>query len=352
MALNIFQMRTEHPVRFLALAVLMIALLPACNRPSGVTFRRDDAARKVEVNIGGRYFTSLYYPEDECKTILWPIMTSSGIDITRGYPRAPRAFESVDHIHHSGLWFNHGAVNGLDFWNANSSLPEERRRLFGTVVLRSIESADPPRIVTLSDWVDFDGNVLLTERTTYTFAGGRHERSVVRTAELTAVDTVFFGEDKEGMLGLRVDRAFQQPSDQPTLYLDAEGKPSGQRTVNKDGVTGLYTNSLGFTGDDCWGTRPEWTRLDGTKQGDDISILIIDSRDNVNVPAWSHARGYGLFAVNNLGGKAIEPGFSGDASFTLLPGESKTFSYKIIIKDGGHLGGEESEAYARDFNGR
>ena len=201
----------------------------------------------------------------------------------------------------------------------------------------------------------YDGDWFKDQRSgngTYTFAGGRHERSVVRTAELTAVDTVFFGEDKEGMLGLRVDRAFQQPSDQPTLYLDAEGKPSGQRTVNKDGVTGLYTNSLGFTGDDCWGTRPEWTRLDGTKQGDDISILIIDSRDNVNFPAWSHARGYGLFAVNNLGGKAIEPGFSGDASFTLLPGESKTFSYKIIIKDGGHLGGEESEAYARDFNGR
>ena len=328
----------------------VLTLLCACQGSPAVTFDRDDAARKVDIRVDGRYFTTFFYPEDECKPILWPILTASGIDITRGYPRAPRPFESVDHIHHSGLWFNHGLVNGIDFWNSYYDLPEERKPLFGSVVLRSIESAEGDRMVTLSDWVDHEGHVLLTEKTVYTFGGSRDERFIIRSAELTAVDTVRFDEDKEGMLGLRVDRAFQQPSDAPVRYLDADAQPCDTPTVNKEGVTGLYTNSLGFTGDDAWGKRAEWTKLDGTKDGDDITILIIDAKDNLNFPAWSHARGYGLFAVNNLGGKAIDPASEGPVGFVLEPGESKVFTYKVIIKNGGHLSAAEAEARARAFN--
>lgn len=327
------------------------ALLCACGSAPSVSFERDDAARKVEIRVGGKPFTTLFYPEDERKPILWPILTASGVDITRGFPRAPRAFESVDHPHHSGLWFNHGDVNGLDFWNNYHAHPAERQAAYGTVLLRSIESAEGDRLVTLSDWVDHTGHVLLTERTTYTFGGSRNERTIVRTALLTAVDTVRFGEDKEGMLGLRVDRAFQQPSDKPVLYLDADGKPADGPTVNMDGVTGLYTNSLGFQGDEAWSKRAEWTRLDGTKDGDDISILIIDSKDNPNFPAWSHARGYGLFAVNNLGGKQMDRSYTGTPGFTLLPGQTRAFTYKVIIKNGGHLDDKQSEERARAFNG-
>ena len=328
----------------------VLTLLCACQGSPAVTFDRDDAARKVDIRVDGRYFTTFFYPEDECKPILWPILTASGIDITRGYPRAPRPFESVDHVHHSGLWFNHGNVNGLDFWNNYSGFPPERKPMYGSVLLRSIESTEGDQLVTLSDWVDNDGKVLLTERTTYTFGGSRDERSIVRSAVLTAVDTVRFDADKEGMLGLRVDRAFQQPSDSPVRYLDAQGQPSDGPTVNKEGVTGLYTNSLGFTGDEAWSKRAEWTKLDGTKDGDDITILIIDSKDNYNFPAWSHARGYGLFAVNNLGGRDMDKSVTGDVGFKLAPGEGKTFTYQIIIKNGGHLSAAEAEARARAFN--
>ena len=328
----------------------VLALLCACQAAPAVTFDRDDAAHKVDVSIDGRYFTTFFYPEDECKPILWPIMTASGIDITRGYPRAPRPFESVDHVHHSGLWFNHGNVNGLDFWNNYSGFPPERKPLYGSVLLRSIESAEGNRLVTLSDWVDNDGKVLLTERTVYTFDGSRNERSIVRRAELTAVDTVVFAADKEGMLGLRVDRAFQQPSDSPVRYLDANGQPSDGPTVNKEGVTGLYTNSLGFTGDEAWSKRAEGTKLDGTKDGDDITILIIDSKDNYNFPAWSHARGYGLFAVNSMGGRAFDNSLPGPVTLDLLPSESVTFSYLIVIKGNGFLTPEQASALAAEFN--
>lgn len=335
--------------RFLTL-ISLACLLAGCGSGPAVSFERDDAASTVTVRIDGRYFTTLHYGADEAKPILWPIVTASGTDITRGFPKAPRAFESTDHPHHSGLWFNHGDVNGIDFWNSSYAVPPERKPEYGYIRLRSIESARGDRLVTLSDWEDSDGRVLLTERSEYTFGGSRDERFILRSTTLTAVDTVRFGEDKEGMLGLRVDRAFQQPSDQPLRYLDAEGRDTGEATVNKDGVTGLYVNSLGFSGDEAWSKRAEWTKLDGTKDGDDISILIIDSRDNLNFPGWSHARGYGLFAVNNLGGKAMDPRSEGPVGFVLNPSESITFTYKVIIKDGGHLSVSEAEARAREFN--
>lgn len=328
------------------------ALLLACNpdKTAKVEFIRDDAARKVDIQIGGTYFTTYLYPEDVEKPILWPIFSASGKDITRGFPRAPRAFESTDHPHHSGLWFNFGNVNGLDFWNNSFAIPAERKSAYGTIVFDKIVSAEDGRLVTLSNWVDNDGKVLMTEKTTFTFEGTGDERSIVRSALLTAVEPVLFSESKEGMLGLRVDRAFQKPSDKPERYTDDKGNVTEVATVNNEGVCGEYVNSLGDREDDVWSKRAEWTMLNGTKEGDDISILIIDSKDNPNFPAWSHARGYGLFAVNNMGGRDFDKSLPEPVELKLNPSESVTFTYKIIIKNNGFLTSEEATARAKEFN--
>ena len=341
------------PMRKLLYLLLPVcALLGACSaeKKAGVVFVRDDAARKVDVSIGGTYFTSYFYPTDMEKQVLWPIQTASGKDITRGYPRAPRAFESTDHPHHVGLWFNFGSVNGLDFWNNSFAIPAERKPLYGSVVFDRIVSAADGKLVTLANWVDNDGKVLMTEETTFTFAGTADERSVVRSAKLTAVAPVLFKENKEGMLGLRVDRAFQQPSDKPQRFTDANGIVTEVATVNNEGICGEYVNSLGDKGDAVWSKRAEWTMLNGTKEGDDISILIIDAKGNPNYPAWSHARGYGLFAVNSMGGKDFDSTLTEPVELSLQPGESVTFSYKLIVKNGGFLTPEQADQRAAAFN--
>ena len=329
----------------------LLALLTCCSgKKADVVFDRDDAARKVDITVDGVYFTSLIYPEDMEKPVLWPINSASGKEITRGFPRAPRAFESTDHPHQTGLWFNFGNVNGLDFWNNSYAIPAERKASYGSVVFDKIVSAADGKLVTLSNWVDNDGKVLMTEETTFVFDGTKDERSIVRTAKLTAVEPVTFGESKEGMLGLRVDRAFQKPSDKPERYTDANGIVTTVATVNNEGVNGEYVNSFGDRGDDVWSKRAEWTMLNGTKEGDDISILIIDSKGNPNFPAWSHARGYGLFAVNNMGGREFDRSLPQPAGYKLDPGQTVTFTYKIIIKSNGFLTTEQAAAYARDFN--
>ena len=329
----------------------LLALITCCSgRKADVAFDRDDDARKIDISIDGKYFTSYIYPVDMEKPVLWPIVSASGKEITRGFPYAPRAFESTDHPHQTGLWFNFGNVNGLDFWNNSYAISTARKASYGSIVLDQIVSAENGRLVTLSNWVDNDGNILMTEETTFDFDGTDDERSIVRTAKLTAVRPVEFGESKEGMLGLRVDRAFQKPSDKPERYTDANGIVTEVATVNNEGVCGEYVNSLGDRGDDVWSKRAEWTMLNGTKEGDDISILIVDSKDNPNYPAWSHARGYGLFAVNNMGGREFDRTLPEPAGYKLEPGETVTFTYKVIIKDNGFLTSEEAGARAREFN--
>jgi hypothetical protein len=88
----------------------------------------------VDVLIDGKLFTSYIYPNTIKKPVLYPLKTSKGTKITRGFPLEPTPGERVDHPHHVGLWFNYGDVNGLDFWNNSDSIKVEKRGGYGTIV--------------------------------------------------------------------------------------------------------------------------------------------------------------------------------------------------------------------------
>ena len=84
--------------------------------------------------IDGKLFTSYQYPENIEKPFLFPVYAPNGSVITRGFPIEPRKGERVDHPHHIGIWFNHGNVNGLDFWNNSSAIPAEKKDSYGHIV--------------------------------------------------------------------------------------------------------------------------------------------------------------------------------------------------------------------------
>ena len=98
-----------------------------------VEFKNNEKDKKVEVFIGGKFFTAYIYPDNMEKQSLYPIVSASGKTITRGYPLNPRSFERTDHPHHVGLWFNFGDVNGLDFWNNSYAIPANKKSLYGWV---------------------------------------------------------------------------------------------------------------------------------------------------------------------------------------------------------------------------
>lgn len=315
-----------------------------------VTFKRDDVNQKVDVFIDHKYFTSYIYPDNLEKQVLYPIVTASGKEITRGYPINPRPFERTDHPHHIGLWFNFGDVNGLDFWNNSFAIKPEEKHRYGSIKFREIVKTDPKTgtLITRSDWVNNDGEVLLHEKATFVFSENDGIRTIDRTTELTAQMEVTFTENKEGLLGMRMDRAFEEPATEPERFLDANGNVTEVPVLNNEGVNGVYRNAEGLTGSGgVWGKRSPWVALRAEKEGEVITVVMFDCPDNPNYPAWSHARGYGLFAMNNLAGRAVDKN-APSVKITLKEGEKITFRHRVVI--GGDLSDAQIENIADNFN--
>lgn len=327
----------------------LVALLLGCTASAPkVEFKHDAQAKKVEVWFGDSFFTSYIYPDDIEKQVLYPITTASGKEITRGYPINPRPFERTDHPHHVGLWLNFGDVNGLDFWNNSFAIKPEDKHKFGSIKFKEILETNPQTgtLITASDWVDSDNEVLLNEKTTFVFSEEGVVRTIDRTSELTAQKEVTFTENKEGLLGLRVDRSFEEPATKPGRFLDAEGNVTEVPVLNNEGVNGVYRNAEGITGGDVWAKRSPWVALRAEKDNEIITIVMMDHPDNPNYPAWSHARGYGLFASNNFAGRAVDENAE-PVLLTLKPGEKLKIRYKVII--GGDLTNEQISTIQNNF---
>jgi Family of unknown function (DUF6807) len=327
----------RHSATFL-LAPLVIATVTVATETPRIQVVAHPVAPRVDVTIDGKPFTSYMYPREEKKPYLYPLRTAKGTVVTRGWPVEPRPNERVDHPHHIGLWFNYGDVNGLDFWNNSNAIPADRAPRMGTVVHKRVIEAssgrDKGELNVEMDWVDSKGTLLLEENTHFVFRGDATSRTIDRITRLTAMkEPVVFGESKEGVLGIRVARGLEQPSNAPDVFTDASGQASKTKVVNNEGVTGNYVGSDGKTGDAVWGTRGPWTMLKGKVEGEEVTLAILDHPSNPGHPTYWHARGYGLYAANNLGQNAFDPK-QPEVKRTIAPGESMTFRHRVMIVSG------------------
>src|SRR5690348_9811480 len=94
---------------------------------------QDPGQKKIDVLIGGKPFTSFLYPDTLEKPVLYPVHTSNGALVTRGFPISMRKDEPTDHPHHLGIWFTFENVNGLDFWNNSYAIPAEKKKQYGWI---------------------------------------------------------------------------------------------------------------------------------------------------------------------------------------------------------------------------
>jgi hypothetical protein len=306
--------------------------------PPQVDVRSQPEARRVDVTIGGKPFSSYIWPERLAKPVLYPIRTARGTLVTRGFPMDPRPGERVDHPHHVGLWFNYGDVSGVDFWNNSDALPKEQQAKMGRIVHRAVAStksgAGKGELEVDADWIMPDGSVALHEHTRFVFRADGDARSIERVTRLEAGDKpVSFPDNKEGVLGMRVTRALEAPADKPEVFTDASGKPTTVAALDNAGVNGSYTSSEGLAGDKVWGTRGRWCALSGKVEGEDVVLLMLDHPKNPGYPTYWHARGYGLFAANPLGQAALSNGKE-TLNFFLPPKASVTFRHRLVLLPG------------------
>lgn len=325
----------------------------AQNKQKGFAIVNQKEAKQIDILYNGKLLTAYCYYDSIFKPFLFPLNTVDGITVTRGYPLQPRAGERTDHPHHTGLWMNYESVNGLDFWNNSTAIAPERKHLYGTIrhtgLVTTKAEANRATLTASADWQRPDGQVLLNEKTTYVFTVKGKEFFIDRISTLTALkEQVDFKDVKDGFLAIRVARELEMPSKEAGSFVDVHGNKTDVPLMDNSAVTGMYYNSKGLRGDSVWGSQGRWALLKGTKDGKAITIGMFDHPSNVGYPTYWHARGYGLFALNPLGRKVFSNGKE-ELNFSLKPGASVTFRYRVLIASNENIAAAQMNQLADAF---
>lgn len=347
----------------ISIVILSIVFSTSCNlklkkqgqsdKEPKVAFVENDASKSIDVLVGGQLFTTLRWPNNMTKPVLYPVLTAAGTEITRGFPIRPKAGERVDHPHQIGMWLTYGNVDGNDFWGNGSQGLGTRNENGGTIkhlkVDKMTEGAGEGVLATSESWIGNSGKELLKEHTEYHFMADDSVRIIDRITTLTAAgNDVVLPDTKEGMFGIRVARQLELPDQGEITLYSADGHPEKVKGMSNEGISGNYKSSEGDTGLEVWGTRARWMDLYGNIGDEKISLVICDHPKNQSYPTWWHARGYGLFAANPLGAKDFTKGEE-VVDFSIPAGQSTTFRYRVIISSGFHLTDDDINAYADDF---
>jgi hypothetical protein len=309
----------------LALSVVGLVVMASAG-PSGtqspptVVIRHDETARRFDVTIGGRGFTSYRYgPEFKDKPVFYPVVAPNGARINREYPMVTGvAGESADHPHHQSLFFTYDEVNGTNFWN-----PEASSRHIAHVSA----SASGATLAARLAWTDKHGVVVLDETKRVTFGGGADVSWLDHESTLAASNVpVTMGDTKEGAFGLRLNDALKEA-----------------------GGSGRYINAEGLeTAANVWGKASSWVAIRGSVKESsgsrDVTVAIFAPAAGANFPPYWHARDYGLFAANPFGRKAYD-GKAAERITRLAVGDRVTTRFRVAV----YSGQVSKERLDRDF---
>lgn len=300
----------------LALA-LLLSLAPLAAQAAKVDVEK--TAEGVNVSIDGKFFAT-YQIKSGNKPIIWPIAGPTGKEMTRQYPMKPAAAdEKADHPHHRSLWFTHGDVNGISFWEENGKGQEIKHREFVTV-----EGGDEGVIVTKNDWMTPEGKVLCEDVRTHTFGGDANSRYIDFDITITAKEgDVTFGDTKEGTFGVRV--------------------PGTMKVTAKKG--GKLINAQDQTDTDAWGKESPWVDYFGPVGDEQLGIAILNHPNSFRYPTYWHVRTYGLFAANPFGLHNFKNSNDVNGAHTIKKGESITFYYRVIFHQGDQKAGKIPAAF-------
>ena len=276
------------------------------------------------IDIDGKVFSSYVYGgKGLYKPYFYPLRNPAGSNLTRHYPlKSPAKGERADHPHHRSLWFTHGEVNGVDFWDEGPAT--------GRIVHRGFKSKESGavygRLVSTNSWETVKGEKILEERRDVKIIpleGGQ----VLMDFDITLVATegaVHFGSTKEGSFGIRVAGTMKQTSG------------------------GSIRSSRGGSGaSECWGKPAEWIDYYGRVGGKEVGVTIMDHPGSFRHPTHWHVRDYGLFAANPFGHrhfygkKEAEKG-----AYRMLKGQSIRLRYRLYLHHGNTVKASVKSVYA------
>lgn len=274
--------------------------------------------RGVTITADGKPFAE-YRTDLGPKPIVWPVIGPTGQPMTRDYPMADTPGETRDHPHQRSLWFTHGNVNGLSFWEEAPGRGSIRHREY--VEVRGGQDAV---VVTRNDWLTPEGNRVLSDTRRLRFAESDGFRILDFDIRLTATSgPVVFGDTKEGTFGIRVAE---------TIRVDTK---KGGEIVNSDGKRDA----------EAWGKRAAWVDYSGPVADSVAGIAVLNHPTSFRFPTYWHVRTYGLFAANPFGWHDFEGNRGVDGSYRLAEGDSIALRYRVIL----HRGRADEAGIAEKF---
>ena len=303
--------------------------------------------KQVDIRIGGKPFGSYVFNPTFAKPFLYPLRTSHGTVVTRGFPMQKNIpGESADHPHQRALFFAHGDINGLDFWSeaahAETSPVQAGGKTYqsseqlphGRTVFLKLEKAqgggESGSLRARFKLTGPDGKTIAEETQAYVFRGDSTTRAIDCEFTIRALtNSVKMGDTKEGTFAIRVVKALEEASGMKMT--DSEGR-AGEKEI--------------------WGKRASWVDYSGAVEGRELGIAIFDHPSNPKHPTYWHARGYGLFAVNPFGEHDFYNDSKRDGSVTIPPGGSLTFRYRVLIHEGDARAARVADAYAQYASGK
>ncbi|MBM4063725.1 MAG: hypothetical protein FJ265_21895, partial [Planctomycetes bacterium] len=286
-------------MRALALAGV---LLGACAAPDPL--RLVQAGSRVVVTEGSAVFAE-YRADGPRGPAVWPLCAPGGEPVTRAWPFFEVDGEARDHPHHTSLWFAHGDVNGVDFWQGSGRI---------VAIGAPVMSAGDHRIEQRNEWRDAQGGVVAQERRTLTFGAAGDVRTVdVGVALASDQGELRLGDTKEGTMALRLRQEF-----------GTEGP----------GAAGRILNSEGDRDGAAWGKRARWVAYTAELGAVPHTVALFDHPLNHGHPTTWHARGYGLLAANPFGLAEFLRATKGAGELVLPPGAELRLRYRVWIRRG------------------
>ncbi len=321
-------------MRNIALAILLsIGLLAGAVFGQAIRVIPNVSQKRVDVAVFGKPFTSYRWDERIMRPVLYPILSSGGSFVTRGFPFETRDGDTIDHPHQVGSSFSYGDVNGIDFWNSSTFRSAEEMKRMGRIEHREIVSVKggggSGELVTKSAWIAPNGTTLLFETTRYVFSADGAKRWIDRETTLTAgAQDVTFGDSKEGMFAIHLPSELEQ-SDQTKVKVTSAGGVVSERG-NGSILSGQFFNSEGLKGDKVWGTLGSWAAVSGKIGDEPVTVAMFDHPKNVSYPSRMMVRGYGLLALNPFGQKLFDPS-QPERKCELRSGQSITFRHRLLV---------------------
>ena len=264
---------------------------------------------RIDIELGGKPFTSFFYGPDTPKPYLHPLRSASGKVITRRFPMEDVPEDGTTDKHHRGVWLGYGQINGYNFWENEFSYNNPKA---GRVAARSVTQKRGPGGVTQIDgkfaWLAPAGEELLEEGRMMTFRdGGASLRIIDFDITLKAVTRVTFGDSKDGFFSIRVAEAMNERHSGELLNSGGGRKMAG-----------------------AWGKTANWVDYSGVIEGERVGIAMFAHPSGFHHPPRWHVRDYGLLASNPFGSSLFDKQ-APVAAVALEPGEVISLRYRVVI---------------------